>query len=49
MPKKLPFHPNLENLKKQAKQLAKGHKDCQVEAFARIKTHYPKLSDASVN
>lgn len=49
MPKKLPFHPNLENLKKQAKQLAKGHKDGQVEAFARIKTYYPKLSDASVN
>ncbi len=48
MSKKLPSHPNLENLKKQAKQLAKGHKDGQVEAFARIKTHYPKLADASV-
>lgn len=49
MPKKLPSHPNLENLKKQAKQLAKGHKDGQVEAFARIKTHYPKLAAASVS
>lgn len=48
MPKHLPFHPNLENLKKQAKQLVKGHKNGQVEAFTRIKTHYPKLVDASV-
>jgi DNA-binding NtrC family response regulator len=48
MPKHLPSHPNLENLKKQAKQLTRDHKSGQVDAFARIKAHFPSLADASV-
>ena len=48
MTKDLPANPNLENLKKQAKHLAKAHKAGQVEAFSRIKASFPPLADASV-
>lgn len=49
MPKKLPTNPNLENLKKQAKQLVKDFKTGQVEAFGRIKGSFPPLADATVH
>lgn len=46
--RRLPVSPHLSHLKNQAKQLAKAHKAGQVDAFARIKASFPKLSDASV-
>ena len=49
MSKRLPSNPNLENLKKQAKQLVKDHKDGQVDAFTRIKASFPPLAKASVH
>ena len=41
MSKRLPANPNLENLKKQAKQLVKDHKDGQVDALTRIRASFP--------
>jgi DNA-binding NtrC family response regulator len=46
--RRLPTNPNLEHLKKQAKQLVKEHGAEQVDAFARIKASFPRLSSASV-
>ncbi len=48
MAKSLPSTPNLEHLKKQAKQLVQGHQAGEVEAFNRIKASFPKLMSASV-
>lgn len=45
---RLPSNPNLEHLKKQAKQLVKDHTSGQVDAFSRIKASFPRLSSASV-
>ena len=49
MSKRLPSNPNLEHLKKQAKQLVGDHKAGQVDAFARIKFCFPRLAQASVH
>jgi len=49
MVKHLPFSPNLEHLKKQAKHLVKGHKAGQVDAFLRIKASFPRLENAAVH
>lgn len=49
MPKQLPSTPNLEHLKKQAKQLVNDHQAGQVEAFNRIKASFPRLVNASVH
>jgi DNA-binding NtrC family response regulator len=48
MAKRLPLNPNLEHLKKQAKQLVRDHQTGQVQAFARIQASFPRLADASV-
>ena len=47
MSAQLPPHPSLENLKKQAKSLHKAHRSGDSEAADRIKTHLPRLADAS--
>ena len=49
MAKSLPSTPNLEHLKKQAKQLVHDHQAGEVEAFNRIKSSFPKLMAASVH
>ena len=48
MSKQLPPHPNLEQLKKQAKDLRKAHGSADADAAARIKGHLPRLADSSV-
>ena len=45
--KQLPPNPSLEHLKSQAKQLLKAHKDGSPDAFQRIRSFFPKLSDAT--
>ena len=45
--KQLPLNPSLEHLKSQAKQLLKAHKDGSLDAFQRIRSFFPKLSDAT--
>ena len=45
--KQLPTNPNLEHLKSQAKQLLKAHKEGSLDAFQRIRSFFPKLSDAT--
>ena len=45
--KQLPPNPNLEHLKSQAKQLLKARKESFLDAFQRIRTFFPKLSDAT--
>ncbi len=45
--KQLPSNPNLEHLKSQAKQLLKARKESSLDAFQRIRTFFPKLSDAT--
>ncbi len=45
--KQLPPNPSLEHLKSQAKQLLKGHKEGSVDALQRIRSFFPKLSDAT--
>ena len=47
MSKQLPPKPNLEQLKKQAKDLRKAHQAGDAEAIARIREHLPRLSGAS--
>ena len=48
MSKSLPNRPNLEHLKNQAKNLVRDYESGQVEALYRIKAHFPRLSNASV-
>jgi len=51
MPKPLPLRPNLEQLKKQAKLLLKGHREGDPGALRRIREHHPrwrKSADASL-
>ena len=38
-----PTTPNLDHLKKQAKQLVKDNKEGQVDAFSSIKAPFPRL------
>ena len=45
--KQLPPNPSLEHLKSQAKQLLKAHKEGSLDAFQRIRSFFPKLSDAT--
>ena len=45
--KQLPPNPSLEHLKSQAKQLLKAHKEGSLDALQRIRTFFPKLSDAT--
>ena len=45
--KQLPPNPSLEHLKSQAKQLLKAHKDSSPDALQRIRSFFPKLSDAT--
>ena len=45
--KQLPANPSLEHLKSQAKQLLKAHKDGSPDALQRIRSFFPKLSDAT--
>ena len=45
--KQLPPNPSLEHLKSQAKQLLKARKDGSVDALQRIRSFFPKLSDAT--
>ena len=47
MSKQLPPRPHLDQLKKQAKELLKGHQAARPAAVAAIKEHFPRLSDAS--
>ena len=45
--KQLPANPSLEHLKSQAKELLKAHKEGSLDAFQRIRSFFPKLSDAT--
>ena len=45
--KQFPPNPSLEHLKSQAKQLLKAHKEGSVDALQRIRSFFPKLSDAT--
>ena len=45
--KQLPATPSLEHLKSQAKQLLKAHKEGSLDTFQRIRSFFPKLSDAT--
>ncbi|MDD9973767.1 MAG: hypothetical protein OXU27_07170 [Candidatus Poribacteria bacterium] len=45
--KQLPPNPTLEYLKSQAKQLLKAHKEGSLDTFQRIRSFFPKLSDAT--
>ena len=45
--KQLPANPSLEHLKSQAKRLLKAHKEGSPDAFQRIRSFFPKLSDAT--
>ena len=45
--KQLPATPSLEHLKSQAKQLLKAHKEGSLAPFQRIRSFFPKLSDAT--
>src|SRR5436190_5381657 len=47
MPKLLPPRANLEQLKKQAKDLVKSHKTGDADALKRIQEHHPDWSKAS--
>ena len=47
MTRALPPRPSLEQLKKQAKDLRKEYQSASPEAAARIKTHLPRLSNAT--
>ena len=47
MTRTLPPRPSLEQLKKQAKDLRKGHQSAATEAAERIEIHLPRLSGAS--
>jgi hypothetical protein len=41
----LPEHPDLDQLKRQAKELLQGHRDGKLSAAGRIVGHHPKLRD----
>jgi hypothetical protein len=41
--KELPFRPSLEQYKKQAKDLLKGHKSGDLQALQRVKNNHPRL------
>ena len=45
--RRLPASPNLEHLRKQARDLQQAHQAGQAEAFKRIRAHLPKLVAAS--
>ena len=45
--KQLPPNPSLEHLKSQAKQLLKAHKEGSLDALQRIRSFFPKLSNAT--
>ena len=45
--KQFPTNPSLEHLKSQAKQLLKAHKEGSLDALQRIRSFFPKLSDAA--
>ncbi len=45
--KQLPPTPSLEHLKSQAKQFLKAHKEGSIDALQRIRSFFPKLSDAT--
>ena len=45
--KQLPANPSLEHLKSQAKQLLKEYKEGSLDALQRIRSFFPKLSDAT--
>ena len=47
MVKTPPLRPNLEQLKKQAKDLQKEYKSGDAEAYARIRLHLPRLAEKS--
>jgi hypothetical protein len=47
MAKTLPLRPNLEQLKKQAKDLQKEYKSGDAEAYARIRLHLSRLAEKS--
>ncbi len=47
MAETLPPRPNLEQLKKQAKDLQKEYKSGRVEVYARIRLHLPRLAKKS--
>ncbi len=49
MTRTLPPNPSLEQFKKQAKDLRKGHQSVSTEAAERIKVYLPRLSAASVD
>src|SRR5262249_27800834 len=48
MPRQLPAHPHLNQLKNQAKDLLKGHKSSDPEAVRRIRDNHPRFAQASV-
>ena len=45
--KQFPPNPSLEHLKSQAKQLLKAHEGGSLDARQRIRSFFPKLSDAT--
>ena len=47
MAKTLPLRPNLEQLKKQAKDLQKEYKSGDAKAYERIRLHLPRLAEKS--
>jgi ankyrin repeat protein len=47
MPKQLPARPNLEQLKKQAKLILKGHKEADPQTLKRIQEHHPRWRKSS--
>ena len=47
MVKTLPLRPNLEQLKKQAKDLQKEYKSGDAKAYERIRLHLPRLAEKS--
>jgi hypothetical protein len=47
MSKQLPPRPDLDQLKKQAKELLKAHQAASPEAAEAIKEHFPRLADSS--
>ena len=49
MPKQLPPKPDLEQLKKQAKDLRKAHRESRSEAIQRINDHHPRHSGRSAS
>lgn len=46
MPRPLPARPNLEQLKKQAKALLKGHQASSAESLARIRENHPRFRNS---